>query len=72
MQKTMHELQLLQITTNKELEEIMDLMELMGKAKDPATKLQLCNAILHRIELMEQEAKFVADELARNKDVQPK
>lgn len=43
---------------NKELEEIMDLMELMGKSKDPATKLQLCNAILERIEAMEEEAKF--------------
>ena len=57
---------------NKELEEIMDLMELMGKSKDPATKLQLCNAILERIEAMEEEAKFTQEEIARNKEAQPK
>jgi hypothetical protein len=65
-----HQKTLLQMQErNQELEEIMDLMELMGKAKDPSTKLQLCNAILDRIEAMIEEAKFVQDEITRNKDV---
>ena len=45
----------------------MQLMDQLGKAKDPASKLSLCNQILQKIEALEEEARLTQEEIDQSK-----